>query len=92
VISGTPPSPCQNRPQRLDLFDQKVDEGRDARRALHVGSTADLWPARGSLLADVPAVLSGDVVSKVPAVVHGIASVVFAVLGVLTHLNVGDLF
>ena len=43
------------------------------------------------MLANVPAVLLGDkVVTRVPlAWVHGIAALVFAVLGVLVLLGVG---
>ena len=48
----------------------------------------------GMMLANVPAVLLGDQVAKRVSmtVVHGIAAVIFAVLGVLTLLNVGKLF
>jgi putative Ca2+/H+ antiporter (TMEM165/GDT1 family) len=48
----------------------------------------------GMMLADVPAVFLGDkVAKKVPMrLVHGIAAAIFAVLGVLTLLNVGKLF
>ena len=48
----------------------------------------------GMMLANVPAVLLGDVVAKkVPMrLVHGIAAAIFAVLGVLTLLNVGRMF
>ncbi len=48
----------------------------------------------GMMIANVPAVLLGDVVArKVPMrLVHGIAAAIFAVLGVLTLLNVGKLF
>jgi putative Ca2+/H+ antiporter (TMEM165/GDT1 family) len=48
----------------------------------------------GMMLANVPAVLLGDgVARKVPMpLVHGIAAAIFAVLGVLTLLNVGHLF
>jgi putative Ca2+/H+ antiporter (TMEM165/GDT1 family) len=48
----------------------------------------------GMMIANVPAVLLGDVVAKkVPMrLVHGIAALIFAVLGVLTLLNVGRLF
>lgn len=46
----------------------------------------------GMMLANVPAVLFGDVVAKkVPLrVVHAIAAAIFAVLGVLALLNLGD--
>lgn len=48
----------------------------------------------GMMIADVPAVFLGDrVAQKVPMkLVHGIAAAIFAVLGVLTLLNVGKLF
>lgn len=48
----------------------------------------------GMMIANVPAVLLGDVVArKVPMrLVHGIAALIFAVLGVLTLFNVGRLF
>jgi putative Ca2+/H+ antiporter (TMEM165/GDT1 family) len=45
----------------------------------------------GMLLANVPAVLLGDVVAKKLSMtlVHGIAAAIFALLGLLTLLNVG---
>ncbi len=48
----------------------------------------------GMMLANVPAVFLGDRVAKaVPMkLVHGIAAAIFAVLGVLTLLNVGRMF
>jgi putative Ca2+/H+ antiporter (TMEM165/GDT1 family) len=48
----------------------------------------------GMMLADVPAVFLGDrIAQKVPMrLVHGLAAAIFAVLGVLTLLNVGKLF
>lgn len=48
----------------------------------------------GMMLADVPAVfLGGKVAAKVPmALVHGIAALIFGLLGALTLLNVGKLF
>ena len=48
----------------------------------------------GMMIANVPAVLLGDVVAKKVSMtlVHGIAAAIFAVLGVLTLLNVGRLF
>ncbi len=48
----------------------------------------------GMMLANVPAVLLGDVVAKKVSMplVHGIAALIFAVLGVLTLFNVGHLF
>jgi len=48
----------------------------------------------GMLIADVPAVFIGDKLArKVPMrLVHGVAAAIFAVLGVLTLLNVGKLF
>jgi Ca2+/H+ antiporter, TMEM165/GDT1 family len=48
----------------------------------------------GLMLANVPAVLLGDVVAKKVSMrlVHAIAAAIFALLGVLTLLNVGRLF
>jgi putative Ca2+/H+ antiporter (TMEM165/GDT1 family) len=48
----------------------------------------------GMMIANVPAVLLGDVVAKKVSMtlVHGIAALIFAVLGVLTLFNVGRLF
>ena len=48
----------------------------------------------GMMLADVPAVFVGDrIASAVPMkLVHGIAAAIFALLGVLTLFNVGNLF
>ena len=48
----------------------------------------------GMLIADMPAVfIGGKLARKVPMrLVHGIAAAIFAVLGVLTLLNVGRLF
>ncbi len=48
----------------------------------------------GMMLANVPAVfLGGKIAQKVPMrLVHGVAAAIFAVLGVLTLLNVGHLF
>jgi len=48
----------------------------------------------GMMIANVPAVLLGDVVAKKVSMglVHGIAALIFALLGVLTLLNVGKLF
>ena len=47
----------------------------------------------GMMLANVPAVLLGDQIAKrlSMTLVHGIAAAIFAVLGVLTMLNVGRL-
>jgi putative Ca2+/H+ antiporter (TMEM165/GDT1 family) len=47
----------------------------------------------GMLLADVPAVFVGDrFAAKIPLkLVHGIAAAMFAVMGVLALLNVGNL-
>jgi putative Ca2+/H+ antiporter (TMEM165/GDT1 family) len=47
----------------------------------------------GMMLANVPAVLLGDQIAKrlSMTVVHGVAAAIFAVLGVLTLLNVGQL-
>jgi putative Ca2+/H+ antiporter (TMEM165/GDT1 family) len=48
----------------------------------------------GMMLANVPAVFLGDRVARaVPMrLVHGVSAAIFAVLGVLTLLNVGQLF
>ena len=48
----------------------------------------------GMMLANVPVVFLGDQVAKRVSmtVVHAIAALIFAVLGVLTLLNVGQLF
>ena len=48
----------------------------------------------GMMLANVPAVFFGDRIARRLSMrlVHGIAAAVFAVLGVLTLANVGDLF
>jgi putative Ca2+/H+ antiporter (TMEM165/GDT1 family) len=45
------------------------------------------------MLANVPAVLLGDQIAKrlSMTLVHGVAAAIFAVLGVLTLLNVGQL-
>ena len=58
----------------------------------------DLWAVvagttLGMLLADVPAVFVGDrLAKKIPmTLVHGIAAAIFAVLGLLTLFNVGNL-
>ena len=59
----------------------------------------DLWPVvagttLGMMLADVPAVFIGDRLAKKVSMkwVHGIAAAIFALLGVLTLFNVGNLF
>ena len=48
----------------------------------------------GMMLANVPAVFVGDALSRriSMTLVHGIAALIFAVLGVLTLFNVGRLF
>ena len=48
----------------------------------------------GMMLADVPAVFLGDRIAKKVSMplVHGIAALIFAVLGLLTLFNVGSLF
>lgn len=48
----------------------------------------------GMMLANVPAVFLGDTIARKVSMklVHGIAAGIFAVLGVLTLLNVGKLF
>jgi Ca2+/H+ antiporter, TMEM165/GDT1 family len=48
----------------------------------------------GMMLANVPAVFLGDKIAQKVSMrlVHGIAAAIFAVLGVLTLLNVGKLF
>ena len=56
--------------------------------AVVAGTTA------GMLLADIPAVFLGDALARrVPLeTVHGIAAAIFALLGILTLANVGNLF
>ncbi len=53
-----------------------------------IGTTA------GMMLANVPAVFLGDRIAQKVSMrlVHGIAAAIFAILGVLTLLNVGRLF
>ena len=48
----------------------------------------------GMMLADVPAVFLGDRIAKKVSMplVHGIAALIFGVLGVLALLNVGSIF
>ncbi len=48
----------------------------------------------GMMLSNVPAVFLGDQIAQKVSMtlVHGIAALIFAVLGVLTLLNVGKLF
>jgi Ca2+/H+ antiporter, TMEM165/GDT1 family len=48
----------------------------------------------GMMLANIPAVFLGDTIAKKVSMtlVHGIAAVIFAVLGLLTLFNVGHLF
>ncbi|MEN9416702.1 MAG: hypothetical protein RI988_322 [Pseudomonadota bacterium] len=48
----------------------------------------------GMMLANVPAVFLGDQVAKKVSMklVHGVAALIFVILGVLTLLNVGELF
>jgi putative Ca2+/H+ antiporter (TMEM165/GDT1 family) len=48
----------------------------------------------GMMLADVPAVFLGDAIAKKVAMppAHGIAALIFAVLGLLTLHNVGSIF
>jgi putative Ca2+/H+ antiporter (TMEM165/GDT1 family) len=48
----------------------------------------------GMMLANVPAVFLGERIAKAVSMrlVHGIAAVIFAVLGALTLFNVGELF
>ena len=48
----------------------------------------------GMMLANVPAVFLGDAVARKMnmTLVHGIAALIFAILGVLTLFNVGNLF
>jgi putative Ca2+/H+ antiporter (TMEM165/GDT1 family) len=48
----------------------------------------------GMMLANVPAVFMGDQIAKKVSMklVHAVAAAIFAVLGVLTLLNVGRLF
>ncbi|HPP82535.1 MAG TPA: TMEM165/GDT1 family protein [Rubrivivax sp.] len=53
-----------------------------------------LGTTAGMMLADVPAVFLGDRIARKVSMplLHGIAAAVFAVLGVLTLLNLGDVF
>jgi putative Ca2+/H+ antiporter (TMEM165/GDT1 family) len=46
------------------------------------------------MLADVPAVFLGDTIGKKVSMplVHALAALIFAVLGVLALLNVGNVF
>lgn len=46
------------------------------------------------MLADVPGVFLGDTIAKRVSMplVHSVAAAIFAVLGVLTLLNVGSIF
>ena len=48
----------------------------------------------GMMLANVPAVFLGDAIAKRVSmpVVHGVAALIFLVLGLLTLFNVGRLF
>jgi putative Ca2+/H+ antiporter (TMEM165/GDT1 family) len=48
----------------------------------------------GMMLANVPAVFLGDTIAKKLSMtlLHGIAALIFATLGLLTLLNVGHLF
>ncbi len=48
----------------------------------------------GMMLANVPAVYFGDAISRRVSMplVHGVAALIFAVLGVLTLVNFGHLF
>ena len=48
----------------------------------------------GMMLANVPAVYLGDTIARKVSMplVHGVAALIFAVLGVLTLFNVGSLF
>ena len=48
----------------------------------------------GMMLANVPAVFLGDTIARKVSMtlVHGVAALIFAVLGVLTLLNVGKVF
>ena len=59
----------------------------------------DLWAVvagttLGMMLANVPAVFLGDRIAKRVSMplVHGVAALIFLVLGVLTLFNVGQLF
>ena len=48
----------------------------------------------GMMLANVPAVLLGETIAQKVAMrrVHGVAAAIFAILGLLTLLDVGSLF
>jgi Ca2+/H+ antiporter, TMEM165/GDT1 family len=60
----------------------------DALVAVVLGTTL------GMMLANVPAVYMGDAIARRLSmrVVHGVAALIFAALGVMTLLNVGNLF
>ncbi|HVL75930.1 MAG TPA: TMEM165/GDT1 family protein [Noviherbaspirillum sp.] len=60
----------------------------DAFGAVVIGTTL------GMMIANVPAVLLGDRVTRMVSmkVVHGVAAVLFALLGVATLFNVGGMF
>lgn len=53
-----------------------------------------LGTTSGMMLANVPAVLLGDKIAENVSMtlVHGVASAIFAVLGLLTLFNIGNLF
>jgi putative Ca2+/H+ antiporter (TMEM165/GDT1 family) len=94
-------------PQRFGVFGSTViafflAEMGDKTQIATVALAArfhDLWAVvagttLGMMIADVPAVLVGDRLAKrIPMkLVHGIAAAIFAVLGLLTLFNVGQLF
>jgi putative Ca2+/H+ antiporter (TMEM165/GDT1 family) len=95
------------RPQQFGVFGTTViaiflAEMGDKTQIATVALAArfqDLWAVvsgttLGMMLADVPAVFVGDkLAKKIPMrLVHGIAAAIFAMLGVLTLMNVGSLF
>ena len=57
------------------------------------GTTVVAGTTIGMMLANVPAVFLGDTIAKKESkkLVHGIAATIFAVLGLLTRSNVGNL-
>jgi putative Ca2+/H+ antiporter (TMEM165/GDT1 family) len=64
------------------------------RHASTIWSVWSLAPRLGMMLANVPAVYFGDAISRRVSMplVHGVAALIFAVLGVLTLVNFGHLF
>jgi putative Ca2+/H+ antiporter (TMEM165/GDT1 family) len=88
--------------QRLGVFGTTLAEMGDKTQIATVALAARytevvqvvLGTTLGMMLANVPAVFLGDRIAKAVSMrlVHGISALIFAVLGVLTLLNVGQLF